>query len=99
MFEYWIHTEKSFGSVVRTFANKPGAQEALAKVVFSPGFVDEFMLGKFLRQPGLADLVGEAIQLLGGGAARRLNRTFSDPRNHSFIQHCLMFRFTAIEIT
>lgn len=65
MLDYWIHTEGSFAEVFGSFSEKPRVDEALARVVMSPGFLDGFVLQRFLWQPGLLELAAEALALVG----------------------------------
>eukprot|EP00401_Gymnodinium_catenatum_P073626 CAMPEP_0117458144 /NCGR_PEP_ID=MMETSP0784-20121206/776_1 /TAXON_ID=39447 /ORGANISM="" /LENGTH=604 /DNA_ID=CAMNT_0005251647 /DNA_START=240 /DNA_END=2051 /DNA_ORIENTATION=+ len=65
MLDQWVHKEGSFAQVFGSFARKPGIEQALARVVISPGFLDGFVLSKFLWQPGLIDLALEALALVG----------------------------------
>lgn len=65
MLDYWVHTEGSFAEVFGSFSKKPGVEEALARVVISPGFLDGFVLQRFLWQPGLVELAAEAMTLVG----------------------------------
>ncbi|CAK0911416.1 unnamed protein product [Prorocentrum cordatum] len=63
----WVRAEGSLGDVVQTFAEKPLAARALAKVITTPGFWDRLVFGKLALQPGLEleVLAMEAVALVG----------------------------------
>jgi len=65
MLEHWVRAEGSLRRVVASFASKPRAATALARVVVSPGFLDTFVLRRLLLQPGLAEVVIDAVVLVG----------------------------------
>lgn len=65
MLEYWVRCERSLGELLDLFAQKEGASRALAKVLVSPGFLDRFVLHRLLPQPGFAEVVLEALMLVG----------------------------------
>lgn len=65
MLEHYVRAEGSLPQVVATFAEKPRAATALATVIISPGFLDTFVLRRLLLQPGLAEVVVDAVFLVG----------------------------------
>lgn len=65
MLEYWVRAEGSLREVVASFAEKPKASQALARVIISPGFLDTFVLRRLLLQPGLAGFAVDAVVLVG----------------------------------
>lgn len=65
MLEHWVVKEGSILEIVKAFAEKPQASQALAKVLISPGFMDRFVLQRLLFQPGLAEVVLQAVVVLG----------------------------------
>jgi len=65
MLDQWIHTDGSFDKVFGSFATKPNIDRALARVVMSPGFIDGFVIRKFLWQDGLFELSYEALTIVG----------------------------------
>lgn len=65
MLEHWVRAEGSLRKVVSSFAEKPLAARALARVIVSPGFLDTFVIRRLLLQPGLAEIVVDAVVLVG----------------------------------
>jgi len=65
MLEHWVRAEGSLKQVIQSFTEKPLAAEALARVTVSPGFIDAFVLRRLLLQPGLAEVVVDAVVLVG----------------------------------
>lgn len=65
LLEHWVRAEGSLREIVASFAEKPRAATALARVIVSPGFLDTFVLRRLLLQPGLAEVVVEAVLLVG----------------------------------
>jgi len=65
MLEHWVRAECSLRQVIQSFTEKPLAAKALARVIVSPGFIDAFVLRRLLLQPGLAEVVVDAVVLVG----------------------------------
>lgn len=65
MLEYWVRKDASLGQVVDSFAAQPRAEEALARVLLSPGFFNRFVFGRLLWQPGLDKVFWEATEIVG----------------------------------
>jgi len=65
MLEHWVRAEGSLWQIIQSFTKKPLAAEGLARVIVSPGFIDAFVLRRLLLQPGLAEVVVDAVVLVG----------------------------------
>jgi len=65
MLEHWVRAERSLERVAMTWAQQPRTSQSLARVIMSPGFLDRFVLRRLLLQPGLAEVVVEAMVLVG----------------------------------